>query len=62
MENGKYAEPNSITLTQSRFRLDENLYSKNAVFVTCTRLLIYLSLGCYNSMDSSSAERVKTID
>ena len=46
MENGKYTEPNSITLTKSRIRLDENLQSKNAVFVTCTRLLIYLSLRC----------------
>ena len=36
-------------------------YCKNVGFVTCTRLFIYLSLGCYNSMDSSSAERVKTL-
>jgi hypothetical protein len=40
MENGKYTEPNSITLPKSRIRLDENLQSKNAVFVTCTRLLV----------------------
>jgi len=30
--------------------------------VTCTRLFIYLSLGCYNRTDSSSAERVKNTD
>lgn len=57
---GTHTELNSVTQTRLQIRRDGNLHSRNAVFVTCTSLLVYLNLGCYNAWTSVVVRGVET--